>query len=82
MLTVCSSGCSTPVRAAAVSALMFISATSPSYSRRMPLRLVSVSWPAKEPSSSASLTKGVRRGASSAVIDGMLSALETAPFIR
>ena len=49
---------------------------------RMPFKPLSVSWPAKEPSFSARLTKGLRRGASSAVIEGALSAFWTAPVIR
>ena len=40
---------------------------------------VSVSWPAKEPSFSASATNGLSRGASSAVIEGKLTAFEIAP---
>ena len=40
---------------------------------------VSVSWPANEPSFSASATNGFSFGASSAVIEGKLTALEIAP---
>ena len=82
MLTVPSMGCSTPASAAEVSARVFISPTSPAYSMTMPVIGSSVSWPAKEPSFSATPMKGFRRGASSAEIEGMLSALETAPVIR
>ena len=42
----------------------------------MPL---SVSWPANEPSFSASAMNGFSRGASSAVIEGKFTALEIAP---
>jgi hypothetical protein len=42
----------------------------------MPL---SVNWPAKEPSFSASAMNGLSLGASSAVIEGKLTALEIAP---
>ena len=82
MLTSCSSGRSTPATAAEVSALVFSSATSPAYSSRIMLGAVSVSWPAKEPSSSASFTKGLSLGASSALIDGKLTAFEIAPCSR
>jgi hypothetical protein len=40
------------------------------------------SWPANEPSCSASATRGFSRGASSAVIEGMLRAFNTAPVSR
>src|SRR5262245_49483228 len=43
---------------------------------------VSVNWPANEPSFSASSMKGRSRGASSAVIDGKLTAFEIAPLSR
>ena len=43
---------------------------------------VSVSWPANEPSFSASATKGLSFGASSALIEGKLTALEIAPRSR
>ena len=59
--------------------LVFSSATAPSYSMRMPLIGASVSWPRKAPSFSASATKGFSRGASSAVIEGMLRAFWIAP---
>ena len=42
----------------------------------------SVSWPANEPSLSASAMKGFSFGASSAVIEGKLTALVIAPRIR
>jgi hypothetical protein len=42
----------------------------------------SVSWPANEPSFSASEMNGFSRGASSAVIDGKFTALEIAPRNR
>ena len=45
----------------------------------MPL---SVSWPANEPSFSASSMKGFSFGAYSAVIDGKFTALEIAPLNR
>ncbi len=82
MFTVPSIGCSTPASAAEVSALVFISPTSPAYSMTIPVIASSVSWPAKEPSFSATPMNGFSLGASSAEIDGMLSALETAPEIR
>ena len=82
MLTSASSGRSTPASAAAVSGLVLSVATSPEYSMRTPLMGVSVSWPAKEPSCSASRTHGLRRGASSAVMLGKLTALEMAPRKR
>ena len=82
MLTSDSDGRSTPARAAAVSGLVLSVATSPEYSRRMPLMLVSVSWPANSPSCSASFTQGRRRGASSAEMLGKLTALEIAPLSR
>ena len=43
---------------------------------------VSVSWPANEPSFSASSMNGFSLGASSAVIDGKLIALVIAPVSR
>jgi hypothetical protein len=43
---------------------------------------VSVSWPANEPSRSASATNGLSLGASSAVIEGKLTALVMAPVNR
>ena len=43
---------------------------------------VSVSWPANEPSFSASAMNGFSRGASSAVIEGKLTAFEIAPRSR
>ena len=61
---------------------VFISATAPSYSMRMPLMGASVSWPRNEPSFSASDTKGFSRGASSAVIDGKFTAFWIAPWSR
>ena len=82
MFTVPSIGCRMPESAAEVSARVFISATSPAYSMMMPVTASSVSWPAKEPSFSATAMKGLSRGASSAEMEGMLRALETAPEIR
>ena len=61
---------------------MFISPTSPAYSIPMPVIELSVSWPANRPSCSASAMNGLRRGASSAEIDGMFRALVTAPLIK
>ena len=60
MLTSDSDGRSTPASAAAVSGLVLRVATSPEYSSRTPLMLVSVSWPANSPSCSASLTQGLQ----------------------
>ena len=82
MLMSCRNGRSTPVTAAEVSARVFICATAPSYSMRMPLIGASVSWPRNEPSFSASATKGFSRGASSAVIEGKLTAFWIAPWSR
>ena len=82
MLTFDSRGRSTPASAAAVSGLVFSVATSPEYSSRTPLMLVSVSWPANSPSCSASLTQGRRRGASSAVMLGKFTAFAMAPLSR
>ena len=82
MLTSESEGRSTPASAAAVSGLVLRSATSPEYSRRTALMLVSVSWPANRPSCSASFTQGLSRGASSAVMLGKLTALLMAPLSR
>ena len=65
-----------------VSGLMLSEAAWPSYSTTMRLIGSSVTWPAKEPSCSASFRYGRRRGASSTVTDGMLSALVTAPCSR
>ena len=45
-------------------------------------RLVPVSWPAKEPSFSASVIQGLTFVASAALIDGMLRALVMAPVSR
>jgi hypothetical protein len=81
MLTSCKEGLRTPYKAAAVIGFTFMLATLPSYSMRIPLTAVSVSWPANEPSSSASLTNGVSRGASSAEIDGKFSALVISPVL-
>ncbi len=45
-------------------------------------RPTSTIWPAKAPSFSASATKGFSLGASSAVTEGLFSALVTAPVSR
>ena len=83
MLTVGSCGCSTPASAAAVSARVFISATSPSYSMTMPRDGVfgelageraELLGERDERASGAALPRPM--------IDGMLSAFETAPVIR
>ena len=68
MLISASCGRRTPASAAAVRARVFISATSPAYSIRTFFSPVSVSCPANNPSCSASLMNGFRRGASSAVM--------------
>ena len=75
-------GLSAPVMAAAEIAFRLRCATAPSYSMRMPLTGASVSWPRKEPSFSASATKGLIRGASSAEIEGKFTALVIAPLSR
>ncbi|MNL82970.1 hypothetical protein D3C87_2104940 [compost metagenome] len=77
-----SEGFSTPLMAAEIIGLMLRLATLPSNSSLMPLIAVSVSWPANRPRFSASLTHGVRIGASSAEMDGKLSALVISPLIR
>ncbi len=71
-----------PASNADVNALVFIDAVAPSYRISISLIAFSVTWPAKEPRTSASRMNGFRIGASSAVIDGMLMALETAPLTR
>jgi hypothetical protein len=57
-------------------------ATSPWKVTRTVASPVSVSCPAKEPSFSAERDEGLQRGASSAVIDGKLTAFEMAPLSR
>ena len=81
-LTSCSIGRRKPAIAADVSALVFICATAPSYEICTLLMPASVSWPANEPSFSASAMNGFSRGASSAVIEGKFTALEIAPRNR
>ena len=49
---------------------------------RTDLSPVSIVWPAKEPSCSASLRNGISFGLSSAEMDGKLSALTMAPSSR
>ena len=81
-LTSWSIGRSRPASAAEVSALVFICATTPSKVSRTCLMPVSVSCPANEPSFSASAMNGLSLGASSALIEGKLTALEIAPRNR
>src|SRR5487761_1587826 len=61
MLTASSCGARSAASAIAVSGLMLSSAAWPSYSMAMLLSPLSVSWPAKEPSCSASLMYGLSR---------------------
>ena len=62
--------------------MVFICATAPSKAICTLLMPVSVNWPAKEPSFSASATKGLSFGASSALIEGKFTALVMAPRSR
>jgi hypothetical protein len=72
----------TPATAAADRARVFISAAAP-LNRRLIARIgSSVIWPTKAPRCDDSRTQGVSTGASSAVIDGMLTAFDTAPWSR
>ena len=82
MLTSATCGRISPAKAALISARVFIVAVDPSNKISTSLIGSSVTWPTKAPSTSASLTNGFSRGASSAVIDGMLMALLTAPLTR
>ena len=82
MLTSATCGRISPASVALISARVFIAAVEPSNRISTSLIGSSVTWPTKAPSTSASLMKGFSRGASSAVIEGMLMALETAPLTR
>ena len=55
---------------------------TPTYSISILSKFANINCPANNPSCSANLTKGLKMGASSALIDGIFKALVTAPSIR
>jgi hypothetical protein len=82
MLTSETCGRISPASAALIRARVFIVVVAPSNRISTSLIGSSVTWPTNAPSTSASFTKGFSRGASSALIEGMLMAFETAPLTR
>ena len=82
MLTVSECVRINPASTAAVIGFMLSCAAAPSTSTLTPLTPSVTNWPTSEPSRSANCIYGRRRGASSALSEGTLSALVTPPVSR